>query len=230
MITTPRRRTRSLRPVLVRFAAAGCLLATIGLAACAREAPVTEELVMKWEGSSLYDIEAETLGGEPVALDAWRGQVTLVVNTASKCGFTPQYAGLQSLQEQYADRGFAVLGFPSGDFMGQEFGTAEEIQEFCTTQYQVSFPMFAKTGVKPGEGQSPVFEYLGTETGELPAWNFGKYVVDRTGRPVAYFGSRTAPDDPELVAAIEAALAADASASASAAGASDDPAPDAAGE
>jgi glutathione peroxidase len=199
----------------IRLAVAA-MLSAVALTGCAREAPVTEELVMKWEGSSLYDIDVATLEGEPVSLGAYRGRVTLVVNTASKCGFTPQYEGLQELHERYGDRGFEVLGFPSGDFMGQEFGTADEIREFCTSQYQVTFPMFAKVGVKPGDDQSPVFEYLGTEIGELPAWNFGKYVIDRNGRPVAYFGSRTTPTDPKVIAAIEAALAADDPAPASA--------------
>lgn len=185
------------------------VFSAIALTGCARDAPVTEELVMKWEGSSLYSIDVATLEGDPVSLGAYRGRVTLVVNTASKCGFTPQYEGLQELHEQYGDRGFEVLGFPSGDFMGQEFGSATEIREFCTSQYQVTFPMFAKVGVKAGDDQSPVFEYLGTQVGELPAWNFGKYVVNRNGEPVAYFGSRTAPTAPEVIAAIEAALAED---------------------
>ncbi len=197
------------------------MLALGGLhAGCAREAPVTKELVTKWEGSSLYDLDAETLGGEPAPLDRYRGQVTLVVNTASKCGFTPQYAGLQRLHERFAERGFAVLGFPSGDFMNQEFATAAEIQEFCSTNYQVSFPMFAKVRTKAGQGQSPVYEFLGTRTGDLPAWNFGKYLVDRDGQPIAYWGSRTTPESDEIVAAIETALASETGESADAPGTS----------
>ncbi|MHC4809027.1 MAG: glutathione peroxidase [Planctomycetota bacterium] len=190
---------------LVLLTAAAAMAAVAG---CSRKAPVTEELIVKWEGSSLYDIEVATLEGRAVSLDDWRGQVTLVVNTASQCGLTPQYAGLQRLHERFGDRGFAVLGFPSGDFMGQEFDSAGEIREFCTTRFGVGFPLFAKTGVKPGAGQSPVFEYLGTETGQLPAWNFGKYLVGRDGRPIAFFGSRTDPEDASVIEAIEAALAA----------------------
>lgn len=193
------------RLVLLTAAAAA---ATAAIAGCSRKAPVTEELIVKWEGSSLYDIDVATLEGQAVSLGDWRGQVTLVVNTASQCGLTPQYAGLQRLHERFGDRGFAVLGFPSGDFMGQEFDTAGEIRAFCTSQFGVGFPLFAKAGVKPGEGQSPVFEYLGTETGQLPAWNFGKYLVGRDGRPIAFFGSRTDPEDGSVIQAIEAALAA----------------------
>jgi glutathione peroxidase len=193
---------------LVLIAVATATVAVAAAAGCSRKAPVTEELIVKWEGSSLYDIEVATLEGQSVSLGDWRGQVTLVVNTASQCGLTPQYAGLQRLHERFGDRGFAVLGFPSGDFMGQEFDTAGEIRDFCTTRFGVGFPLFARSGVKPGEGQSPVFEYLGTETGQLPAWNFGKYLVGRDGRPIAFFGSRTDPEDASVIEAIEAALAA----------------------
>jgi len=164
--------------------------------------------------SPALDFELRRLASdETVRLcDAYQGKVILAVNTASKCGFTPQYAGLQRLHERFGDRGFAVLGFPSGDFMNQEFGTADEIAEFCSTTYQVTFPLFAKVRTKPGEGQSPVYEFLGTRTGELPAWNFGKYLVDREGRPIAYWGSRTAPESEDIVAAIETALAGETSA------------------
>lgn len=202
---------RSARRSTGRSVAVAVALATVAVAVavgCSRKAPVTEELIVKWEGSSLYDIEVATLEGQPVSLGDWRGKVTLVVNTASQCGLTPQYAGLQRLHERFGDRGFAVLGFPSGDFLGQEFGTAGEIREFCTSRFSVGFPLFAKTGVKPGDGQSPVFEYLGTETGWLPGWNFGKYLVGRDGRPIVFFGPRTDPEDASVIEAIEAALAA----------------------
>jgi glutathione peroxidase len=146
-------------------------------------------------------------GTEQVNLrSAYGGQVLLVVNTASKCGFTPQYEGLEALHAKYAERGFAVLGFPSNDFMGQEPGTEAEIQEFCTLTYGVKFPMFEKVVVK-GDEATPLYRELAAATGEAPGWNFHKYLLDRRGHVVASFGSRTTPDDPALVAAIEKALA-----------------------
>jgi glutathione peroxidase len=146
-------------------------------------------------------------GKETVNLrTAYAGQVLLVVNTASKCGFTPQYEGLEALHAKLSPRGFAVLGFPSNDFMGQEPGSEEEIQEFCTLTYGVKFPMFEKVVVK-GEDATPLYRDLAAATGEAPGWNFHKYLIDRRGDVVASFGSRTKPDDPELLAAIEKLLA-----------------------
>ena len=136
---------------------------------------------------------------------AYQGQVLLVVNTASKCGFTPQYEGLEALHARLSPRGFAVLGFPSNDFMGQEPGTEAEIQEFCTLTYGVKFPMFEKVVVKGSEA-TPFYRILAAETGEAPGWNFHKYLIGREGKVVASFGSRTKPDDPALLAAIEAEL------------------------
>lgn len=157
-------------------------------------------------GQSLFALEAESLEGEALPLERFRGQVTLVVNTASQCGFTTQYAGLQELQETYGERGFTVLGFPSGDFGGQEFDTPGEIREFCDGEFGVSFPLFAKTNVKDGEGQSEVFAFLGKATGSLPGWNFGKYLVDREGTVLGFYATNVDPQDEELVAAIEGAL------------------------
>ena len=156
-------------------------------------------------------------GKEAVRLcDRFEGKVLLVVNTASKCGLTPQYEGLEALHEKYAPQGFAVLGFPSNDFMGQEPGTEAEIKEFCTLTYGVEFPMFEKTSVKKG-GAAPFYDALATAAdGEYPGWNFHKYLVGRDGRLVASFGSRTKPDDSALVEAIERAIAAPAPAPASA--------------
>ena len=142
----------------------------------------------------------------PQSLCQHAGKVVLVVNTASKCGFTPQFEGLEALHAKYAGKGFAVLGFPSGDFMEQEFTDEKKIQEFCTLTYGVKFPMFAKTHVK-GKDADPFYKELAAKTGEAPKWNFHKYLVARDGRTVKAFGSRTAPDDKALVAAIEAALA-----------------------
>ena len=160
-------------------------------------------------GPELLDDRYRPLAGEePVRLcDRFGGKVLLVVNTASKCGFTPQYEGLEAMHQRYAERGFAVVGFPSNDFKGQEPGTEEEIREFCTLTYGVKFPMFEKVQVL-GEGAAPIYRRLTAATGEAPGWNFHKYLVDRSGQVVASFGSRTTPDDPALVARVEELLAA----------------------
>ena len=134
------------------------------------------------------------------------GKVLLIVNTASKCGFTPQYDALEKLHAEYKDRGFAVLGFPSNDFMGQEPGTEAEIKEFCTLTYGVKFPMFEKVQVK-AKGANPFYAKLAAASdGRYPSWNFYKYLVDRDGNVVADFASKVKPDDKELVAKIEALL------------------------
>ncbi len=160
-------------------------------------------------GDSLLDRDFRRLAGkETVNLQAdYGGQVLLVVNTASKCGFTPQYEGLEAMHAKYKDRGFAVLGFPSNDFMGQEPGSEEQIQEFCTLTYGVKFPMFEKVQVR-GAKATPFYAELARATGEAPGWNFHKYLIDRDGKVVASFGSRTKPEDPALLAAIEKLLAA----------------------
>ena len=158
--------------------------------------------------SPLLDVSVRPLAGkEPVQLcEKFDGKVLLIVNTASKCGFTPQYEGLEALHAKYQDRGFAVLGFPSNDFMGQEPGSEEQIQEFCTLTYGVKFPMFEKVQVR-GDSPTPLYADLIEATGEAPGWNFHKYLIDRSGKVIASFGSRTTPQDPKLVAAIEKALA-----------------------
>ena len=137
--------------------------------------------------------------------EAYQDKVLLVVNVASKCGFTPQYEGLEKLYEEYGDRGLAVLGFPSNDFMGQEPGTEEEIQDFCRTTYGVQFPMHEKVTVV-GDDAHPFYQKLAAETDGLPRWNFHKYLIDRDGNIVRSFGSRTKPYDDELISAIKAAL------------------------
>ncbi len=138
--------------------------------------------------------------------EAYEGKVLLVVNTASKCGFTPQYDGLEALHAEKSKEGLAVLGFPSNDFMGQEPGTEEEIQEFCRLTYGVQFPMFEKTSVT-GDAANSFYQKLAAAAGTAPKWNFHKYLIGRDGQFIATFGSRTAPDDPALLEAIEAALA-----------------------
>lgn len=178
------------------------------LVACAQNAPQTPELVEKWKDVSLYSIDAKTLEEEPAKLDQYAGKVTLVVNVASRCGYTPQYEGLQALYEKFKDRGLVVIGVPSGDFGGQELADAKAIREFCTSRYEVTFPLLAKSGVKAGPEQCAVFEFLGTRTGKLPGWNFSKYLVGRDGQPIEFWGSGTKPDSKELVEALEKALAA----------------------
>jgi glutathione peroxidase len=161
--------------------------------------------------ASVYAIPLETIEGSATSLEPFRGQVLLIVNVASKCGFTPQYEGLQALHERFHGQGLQVLGFPANDFMGQEPGSNAEILEFCNAKYGVSFPLFAKLHVK-GEAQHPLFRYLtagagdSTLAGEV-GWNFNKFLVDREGRLIARFGSRTGPLDEELIAAVEKALA-----------------------
>jgi glutathione peroxidase len=157
------------------------------------------------QSSSFYDLKTETLQGKPADLGVYRGKVTLVVNTASECGYTPQYEGLEALHKELSPRGFSVLGFPSNDFGGQEPGTAQQIAEFCRKNYGVTFPMFAKLSTRAGAGQSPIYSFLGA-SGNLPAWNFSKYVVSKDGKVVAFFPSAVTPESAELRNAISKAL------------------------
>lgn len=138
--------------------------------------------------------------------EAYAGKVVLVVNTASKCGNTPQYDGLEKLYQEYGDEGLVVLGFPSNDFMGQEPGTEEQIQEFCRLTYKVKFPMFEKVTVKEGEAH-PFFDQLAAAAGTYPTWNFHKYLIGRDGKVITQFSPRTQPYDGEVVSQIESALA-----------------------
>ncbi len=173
---------------------------------------ITTLLLVGWASSDpvLGHSYRPLSGKTPVNLQKkYGGQVLLVVNTASKCGFTPQFEGLEALHAKYKTKGFAVLGFPSGDFMEQEFTDEKKIQEFCTLTYGVKFPMFQKVHVK-GAAATPLYKSLAKATGEAPKWNFHKYLIARDGRVVASYGSRTKPDDQALVAAIERELAASA--------------------
>ncbi|MEZ5461534.1 glutathione peroxidase [Dokdonella sp.] len=146
--------------------------------------------------------------GEVDLCKEYAGKVLLVVNTASKCGYTKQYEALEALYAKYSDQGFAVLGFPSNDFMGQEPGTEAEIKEFCTLTYGVKFPMFEKVEVKEGKA-NPFYVKLATESdGRYPSWNFYKYLIDRNGKVVADYPSKVKPDDKELVEKIETLIAA----------------------
>ena len=155
---------------------------------------------------NFYTLKTRTLEGKDVDLAQYRGKVTLVVNVASECGFTPQYAGLQELHGKLKDKGFAVLGFPSNDFGAQEPGTPEQIRTFCTDKYHVDFPMFAKVQTKAGTGQSDVYALLGKASGKLPKWNFSKYLIGKDGTVLQFFDSKVKPDSEELRAAIDKAL------------------------
>ncbi len=154
---------------------------------------------------SLYSLQATSLQGSPVDLGRFSGTVTLVVNVASECGYTPQYKGLEALHRELGDRGFSVLGFPSNEFGGQEPGSAQQIQAFCRKNYGVSFPMFSKIATKPGPDQSSVYAFL-TRAGQAPDWNFCKYVVGKDGQVRAFFPSAVGPESKLLRDAIEAAL------------------------
>ena len=147
--------------------------------------------------SGVHDFTARSLAGEDVSLKQFEGKVLLIVNTASKCGFTPQYRGLEALHRELSPRGFAVLGFPCNQFGGQEPGDAREIEEFCAGKYDVSFPMFAKIDVN-GSGAHPLYDYLkGEKSGLIGSsikWNFTKFLVDRSGKVVARFAPTTTPE------------------------------------
>jgi glutathione peroxidase len=159
--------------------------------------------------AATIDHEVQSLSGKTVDLSDYRGKALLIVNTASKCGFTPQYAELQKLHETYSERGLVVIGFPSNDFGGQEPGSAEQIETFCRTNYGVTFPMMAKVHAK-GSDKAPIYRTLTEETsgdirGEVK-WNFTKFLVDPDGRVVQRFGSRVKPMSSEMTAAVEAVL------------------------
>ena len=177
----------------MRYIAGVLLIMTAGLTGASGEALLDQEF------RRLASDEVVNLG------EAYDGKVLLVVNTASKCGNTPQYDGLEKLYQEYGDDGLVVLGFPSNDFFGQEPGTEEEIQEFCRLTYKVRFPMFEKVVVKEG-GAHPFFDKLAADSGTYPTWNFHKYLIGRDGRLIREFSPRTQPDSEKLVREIEAAL------------------------
>ncbi|WP_340104165.1 glutathione peroxidase [Rhodohalobacter sp. 8-1] len=153
----------------------------------------------------IYDAEVTTIDGEEITLERYAGDVLLIVNTASECGYTPQYKGLQALYEEYSDQGVTVLGFPANNFGGQEPGSDEEILQFCEVNYGVEFPMFSKVSVK-GENIHPLFNYLTTAdnesfTGEIN-WNFEKFLIDRNGNLIKRFRSKTEPMSEEITSSI----------------------------
>lgn len=159
--------------------------------------------------ANLQDIPLKDIEGKDVTLKAYQGKVLLVVNVASQCGLTPQYRALQALQEKYAAKGFTVLAFPCNDFGSQEPGSNEEIKQFCSTKYKVTFPLFDKVHVK-GNDQHPLYKALTGKEGAFPGdvkWNFGKFLIGRDGKPLARFEPGTTPDDAGLTKALEEALA-----------------------
>jgi glutathione peroxidase len=153
---------------------------------------------------SFFELKPNRLNGKQENLSDYKGKVLLVVNTASECGYTPQYAGLEKLSKDYQGKGVVVLGFPSNDFGGQEPGSAQEIAKFCELRFHVTFPMFEKVKTK-GDGQSPVYEFLARKHG-APKWNFHKYVVGKDGQVKAAFPSSIEPDSAELKKALDSAL------------------------
>jgi glutathione peroxidase len=174
-----------------------CLFSFVLLATCAMPAAAA--------CPALLDRSMTDILERPRSLCEFAGKVVLVVNTASQCGYTPQYEGLEGLYRKYRGRGLVVLGFPSNDFGGQEPGSNKEIAAFCVNQYAVEFPMFGKSSVR-GAQANPLFAELARASGAEPRWNFHKYLVDRSGAKVQSFDTRVAPDDPKLVAAIERLL------------------------
>ena len=166
-------------------------------------------IVMAAQTGSVYDFTLNDIDGNPVSLSQFQGKVLLLVNTASFCGNTPQYEGLQSMYERYKSKGFEILAFPANNFGRQEPGTNEEIKSFCYTKYSLTFPLFSKISVK-GEDKHPLYRYL-TERSPFPGeveWNFQKYLVDRTGNVVARYYHRTKPLSDEVVHVVERTLAA----------------------
>ena len=178
------------------FLAILCLV--LGFAATAQAAP-----------KSIYDFTLKSIDGQPTPLSEYHGKVLLLVNVASRCGFTPQYTALESIYEKYKDQGFVILGFPANNFGAQEPGTNAEIKTFCSSKYNVTFPMYGKVSVK-GDDQTPLYHYLTKDanpslTGDIK-WNFTKFLVDRSGHVVNRFEPATKPDSPEVTSAIEKLL------------------------
>ena len=171
---------------------------------------VTAVTVLAQTAGSLYKIPLKDIDNKDTSLNAYKGKVLLVVNVASKCGFTPQYTQLEAVHKKYEKHGFTVLGFPCNDFNSQEPGTAEDIKTFCSSKYDVTFPLFAKLHVK-GPEQHPLYAALTGKGAEFPgdvSWNFGKFVIGRDGKVLKRFEPKIKPDAPEVIAAIEGALAA----------------------
>ncbi|MDX2152686.1 MAG: glutathione peroxidase [Bryobacteraceae bacterium] len=154
--------------------------------------------------NTVHEFTMPAIDGKPAPLAAYKGKVMLIVNVASRCGYTPQYTGLEALYRKYKNKGLVVVGFPANNFGAQEPGTNEEIKEFCTRKYDVTFPMYSKVSVKGGD-QAPLYAFL-TQAGGDVKWNFTKFLVGKDGKVIKKFDSGVAPESPELVSAVETAL------------------------
>ena len=155
--------------------------------------------------SSIHEFSPASIDGAPAPLSAYKGKAVLIVNVASQCGYTPQYAGLEKLYEKYKDRGFVILGFPANNFGAQEPGSNEEIKTFCSRNYKVTFPMYSKISVSGGD-KAPLYQFLTGAAGGEIGWNFTKFLVGGDGKVIARFDSAVEPESPELVGAVEKAL------------------------
>jgi glutathione peroxidase len=155
--------------------------------------------------SSIHEFDLNSIEGKPAPLSAYKGKIVLVVNVASRCGYTPQYKGLEALYEKYKDQGFVIAGFPANNFGSQEPGTNEEIKTFCSSKYNVTFPMYSKISVA-GTDKAPLYEYLTSTGGGEVKWNFTKFLVGRDGKVIARFESKVDPESPEIVTSVEKAL------------------------
>ena len=183
------------------------LAGSLALASCSpAKNDVTATPTPESNAMSFHDLSANSLDGKKTDLSQYKGKVLLVVNTASECGYTPQYEGLEKLYEQYKDKGLVVLGFPSNEFGGQEPGSSAQIAEFCRSKYSIQFPMFEKVATKSGTEQSPVYKFLTAKHGE-PKWNFTKYLVGKDGQVKAMFPSKVTPESAELRGAIDGEIA-----------------------
>ena len=196
---------------LFAFAAAAAVAVTAFAKPGDQKDVIKEPTKVSAKGSPL-DFKVKTIDGKEQNLADYKGKVVLFVNVASKCGLTPQYKGLEALYDKYKDKGLVVLGFPANNFNGQEPGTNEEIKQFCTSKYDVSFPMMSKISVK-GDDKHPLYKFLtegqaGEDFAGDVEWNFAKFLVDRNGNLMARFSSRTKPEDPQVAETIEKALAA----------------------
>ena len=160
---------------------------------------------MTFAASNVHEFTLKTIDGQPAPLSQYKGKVMLLVNVASKCGYTPQYTGLESLYQKYKDRGLVIVGVPANNFGGQEPGTDAEIKTFCTRTYNVTFPMMSKVSVK-GEDKTPLYQYLTAENGGEVKWNFTKFLVGKDGKVISRFESKVTPESPEMTQAVEKAL------------------------
>jgi glutathione peroxidase len=162
-------------------------------------------VITAFAAGSVYDFNLTSIDGKPLSLASQKGKVVMIVNVASKCGLTPQYAALESLYRKYKDQGFVIVGIPANNFGGQEPGTNEEIATFCKRTYDVSFPMTSKVSVK-GDDKAPLYEYLTSQTGGDIKWNFTKFLIGRDGKLLERFEPKVTPDSIEVVSAVERAL------------------------